>query len=308
MRSCPVCNTSFDGGSCETCGTPAEIGDDAGRWYEIGRDHWNAGRHGWAARCLERTVAIDPSLVKGWVALGIARRDAGEFLSAIESFDRAIAMDPAEDKAYYNKAMTLESHSIHRDALMVLDAGLERRPGSLVLLLEKADLLAKVERYEESLDTYDSALRVNPQYKVTMHARQRVVEMLEKQRQREQRGGLFRRRERAPAEASTSQRDPDPGSASPEGGGQVPPSGADGPATDGGDRTQPAPPGDGPRGPDAANRPDERRDDGRDGGRPDPAAKGRAWRPPWRKREANDLQDGREGSDEERGRGLSRRD
>jgi len=189
---CPVCDSDFEDDECPICRTPVDLGEDPGRWYDHGRNHWKSGRHGWASRSLERTVELDPKMVKGWIALGIARRDSGEFLTAIECFDRAISVDPADDKAYYNKSMTLSKYGINRDALRVLDKGIEKG-GGLVLLLAKGDLLMELERYEEALDVYDEAMGINPDYKVTLFSRQKCLAKLESGRPKERRS-LFRRR------------------------------------------------------------------------------------------------------------------
>jgi len=187
---CPVCDSDFEGDECPICRAPVDLGEDPARWYDHGRNHWKSGRHGWASRSLERTVELDPKMVKGWIALGIARRDSGEFLTAIECFDRAIEVDQADDKAYFNKSMTLSKYGINRDALRVLDAGIEKG-GGLVLLLAKGDLLMDLERYEEALDVYDEALRINPDYKVTLFSRQKCLAKLESSRPKE-RKPLFR--------------------------------------------------------------------------------------------------------------------
>ncbi len=209
---CQVCDSDFEGDECPICHAPLDLGEDPERWYDHGRNHWKSGRHGWASRSLERTVELDPKMVKGWIALGIARRDSGEFLTAIQCFDRAIDVDPADDKAYYNKSMTLSKYGINRDALRVLERGI-KQGGGLVLLLAKGDLLMDLERYEEALDVYDEALKINPDYKVTLFSRQKCLAKLESSRPRERRQ-LFRRRageDAAPAE-ETAESGPQNGS------------------------------------------------------------------------------------------------
>jgi len=207
---CRVCDSDFDGDECPICRTQVDLGEDPERWYDHGRNHWKSGRHGWASRSLERTVELDPKMVKGWIALGIARRDSGEFLTAIECFDRAISVDPADDKAYFNKSMTLSKYGISRDALRVLDTGIEKG-GGLVLLLAKGDLLMDLERYEEALDVYNEAMGINPDYKVTLFARQKCLAKLESSRPKERRS-LFRRRgaEEGPAPGRNGTERPEP--------------------------------------------------------------------------------------------------
>ena len=121
---------------------------------------------------------------KAWLALGVALREDGEFLRPLRCFDRVISMDPRSEKAYYNKALLLIKYGIRKDALMVIDEGLSVNEKALILLLTKAGILREMGEFGAALETYDRALAINPEYKVTLYERQKCVEMMEKRRRK----------------------------------------------------------------------------------------------------------------------------
>ncbi len=174
---------------------PPVLGQDisAEEWYQKGSVHWDERKVEWAANCFERAVEKDEEMEKGWLALGIAKKENGDFLDALTAFNRVIDLNPRSEKAYYNKHQLLLGYDIKKDALRVLDDGIDANPSSFFLLQVKGELLKEWGYWGGALEAFEKALEFNPQHKVLLYSRDLCMEEIEK---RSKKGFFSRRKER----------------------------------------------------------------------------------------------------------------
>ncbi|HWR77748.1 MAG TPA: tetratricopeptide repeat protein [Thiobacillus sp.] len=103
-----------------------------------------------AERDLARAVELDPSNAEAHDDLGVVHAKHNRISLAAKHFSTAIHLDPGYQKAYHNLAICFYLRGQHREALEIVDAGLQLDPDSRDSLLLKLTVLQALGRTDEA--------------------------------------------------------------------------------------------------------------------------------------------------------------
>ncbi len=107
-------------------------------------------------------VRLDPTLAAAHNHLGQALNGLGQPDAAAEAFGRALQLSPRELDYGLNLAHALETAG-RLDAALDCVEGLRRvYPAATAVYLLRADLLEKLQRYPEALESYETAIALDP--------------------------------------------------------------------------------------------------------------------------------------------------
>lgn len=133
----------------------------AGLHTEMGLAFQKQGRLEEAVASLEEAVEADPRLARAQAALGKAHLDSGRPTEAQQALARAFSLDPKNEETQIDLA----------ESFLQLDQGgraeeffkelLQKRPDDYYLLNRMAMALRKQGKFDQALDTYDKAMKIN---------------------------------------------------------------------------------------------------------------------------------------------------
>ncbi len=103
-----------------------------------------------AERDLTRAVELDPGNAEAHDDLGVVHAKHRRIGLAAQHFSTAIRLDPGYQKAYHNLAICFHLRGQNREALEIVDAGLELEPDSRESLLLKSTVLKALGRADEA--------------------------------------------------------------------------------------------------------------------------------------------------------------
>ncbi|MHB1144734.1 MAG: tetratricopeptide repeat protein [Thiobacillus sp.] len=110
-----------------------------------------------AERDLARAVALDPNNAEAHDDLGVVHAKLNRIGLAARHFSTAIRLDPGYQKAYHNLAICFHLRGQPREALAIVDAGLQLDPDSQESLLLKSAILQALGRRDEARDIAERA-------------------------------------------------------------------------------------------------------------------------------------------------------
>ena len=136
-------------------------------------EHWQAlhylglaelqqGRLKEADSLLSRSVAVEPRNANAWSDLGSARVRADAPQEALEPFSRALELAPEHPDALNNMAQALRKLSRFDQARPLLEKLVEQQPGQAGPLRALADVQTKSGDVAAAIDTFQEALRLDP--------------------------------------------------------------------------------------------------------------------------------------------------
>ena len=152
-----------------TCAIALENGSDyssnnADYWYNKGLMLAGAGSYDEAYRAYDKAIQINPTNAGAWHgealtlrALALSRHDLHEYNEslkafdiAIEQYERAIKADPQDANNWYYKGSTLS------DKAITMQVG-----GMFKVNIDEND---KIGYFEEAIEAYDNATKINPKF------------------------------------------------------------------------------------------------------------------------------------------------
>ena len=154
-------------------------------WYEWGEglvcDGY--GNYREAIILLDRALEIDPDFEPAWNKKAYAWLRLDCYEECIASYDRAIALKQNSLFAWFNRAVALEGLHQYAEAIASCDLGgaealrdrdLEQNGNSAETLTYRGQLLQKLERDEEALDSLEQALAVEKDYDRAFYEKARI--------------------------------------------------------------------------------------------------------------------------------------
>jgi tetratricopeptide (TPR) repeat protein len=135
----------------------------AGRLYEVGLGHMQAGRHLDAQLCCQQALALDPNHADSLHLLGLLSLDAGQYDHALEWISRAIRQEP---KAVYLTSLgsTLVNQGRTDEALKAFDKAVQLKPLDADLWRNLGAVLIEVKRPADAILSFQHALKLNPRH------------------------------------------------------------------------------------------------------------------------------------------------
>lgn len=115
-----------------------------------------------AVRAYLRALAVQPNNFDANLALATAYLQIDGPSQALPYAQRAVQINPSNGPAHANLGSVYSQLGRHRDAVEQYQAAAELMELSPLLLLNLAESLGKIERYEEMINTLDLANRLQP--------------------------------------------------------------------------------------------------------------------------------------------------
>ncbi len=116
-----------------------------------------------------------PRNARGWLALGIARRNAGDLDGAEDAYRRALALKPNDASAWNNLAELLVARGRLPEAEAALSRALRAKPDHVGARVSRANVLVELGRLDEARREYEEALARDPTHVL---ARRRLAWLL----------------------------------------------------------------------------------------------------------------------------------
>jgi tetratricopeptide (TPR) repeat protein len=126
--------------------------------YNVAYLAWGRGETVSARASLEKAVALFPRYYDGWALLGRVARKEGRWDDARASYRRTMAIKPDYEIGWQGLAKAEDESGRIAEAEQACVEGLRRLPGSVPLLLHRADLLHALGRLEEARAVWREAL------------------------------------------------------------------------------------------------------------------------------------------------------
>jgi len=157
--------------------------------YRLNRTPESENAYRMALNITDKMLEADSDNSTLWLGRGVLLNNIGKAKEAVEAFDRASNIDPGNEMAWKMKGVLLASDLKEYDkALAAFDRALQINPNDAVIWKLKGDALAasgrksesdqsseewyqkgqelaRIGSWENAIDAYDQAVRLNPDYK-----------------------------------------------------------------------------------------------------------------------------------------------
>lgn len=122
------------------------------------RDEWHI-----ATSDMEISHRVEaPERQKDWMALGdLYARAVNAPLMGARCYKEAYK-DNSDEKGYISISRVFQTAYRYDDAVMTLDEGIRKNPGSYALFLEKGQALYKARRYKEAIVALEECIKIDP--------------------------------------------------------------------------------------------------------------------------------------------------
>jgi tetratricopeptide (TPR) repeat protein len=129
----------------------------------------NAARERGALDAAQRATELNPALVDGWRELGDAFMEARQPDKAEAAYREALARDESYALARAKLAQALLEQGRSREALEMALAAEDRGGDAFMVAAIRGDILAEMSRHDEAAESYDRALRMEPEDHFILH-------------------------------------------------------------------------------------------------------------------------------------------
>jgi tetratricopeptide (TPR) repeat protein len=129
----------------------------------------NATRSSGALDAAVRATDLNPALVDGWRELGDAQLEAHQPAKAEQAYREALARDESYALARAKLAQALLEQGRSREALEMVHSAEDRGSDAFLVAAIRGDILAEMSRHEEAAESYDRALRMEPEDHWILH-------------------------------------------------------------------------------------------------------------------------------------------
>ncbi len=153
--------------------------DAASVYYNIGVLYRKMERPDKASEYFHQAIQKRPDYPEAYFNLAINSADQDKSKSAEKYYLKAIEIDPKYDSAYYNLARLYEREERYGDAVSLLETG-SQKTSSTKLITRMAYNQYKLNRFEESYQTYRQALEKDAEERLALLGISRVSLVLNK--------------------------------------------------------------------------------------------------------------------------------
>lgn len=116
----------------------------------------------------DKAIALQADNVNALTDRGVALIGLGKYQEALEAFNQAQEIDPLNPQLWQSKALVLqylnrpqESVRLYQEALEAYEKVIVENPKNITALLDRANVLSKLQRHEEALVVYQQAVAIN---------------------------------------------------------------------------------------------------------------------------------------------------
>ena len=118
--------------------------------------------------CFDIAIMLNPKSANLWMNKGDSLSKQGRIEESIKSFDNALKLDTNNSRALSLKASLLLNQGKYVDALECLDK-VTQKTNEKVLWNDKGVALAGLGKYQEAIQSYENALKIDPNFDVTLN-------------------------------------------------------------------------------------------------------------------------------------------
>ncbi len=136
--------------------------NDAQAWYELGLIDSEQGHRTEAIEKTRKALSFDPDLLDAYNSLAVNLSAAGDISAAEAAFRTALRIDPFYATGQGNLARLLAAKGDRPQALFHFDKAARLRPADGATLYEYALTLVQMDRFEESQQQAQAAVRADP--------------------------------------------------------------------------------------------------------------------------------------------------
>ncbi len=129
-------------------------------WYYLARSHQNLMQYDEAVRAFYNVLEMDSTYLPVYFHLGRIYTETGTFDTAIELLEKAHSLDRENATILYFLAGVYNRDERYDDALDALDRGLQLEPDGRRFLRRYADLTFRLNKFEESAQTYRTLIEL----------------------------------------------------------------------------------------------------------------------------------------------------
>ena len=134
-----------------------------------GRTLYKLERLDAALEAQEKALEIKPNHARSLSDRGIVLIGLGQYEEALKSFEDAQAIEPLNPEFWQNKALAWqylgrnqEAFRLYQEALESYNNELQKQPRNVTALIDKGNVLTKLQQHAEAIDAYDRAIEINP--------------------------------------------------------------------------------------------------------------------------------------------------
>ncbi len=133
-----------------------------------------------AIQWLDKSIESDPLQTTGYYNKGNALRELGRYKESLEYYDKAISINPNNSNYYCNKSASLQKLNEYKEALKCLMKAIHLEPNDWALYGNCGVLFIKLEEYDMAIAYFNKALTKNPECHKTHLDKARLLQMLGK--------------------------------------------------------------------------------------------------------------------------------
>ena len=134
-----------------------------------GRALYKLERYQEALSAQNASLKIRPNYARALSDRGVVLIGLGKYQEAVESFDKAQGIEPLNPEFWQNKALAWqylgrnqEAFRLYQEALQAYDTLLQENPGNMTALIDKGNVLTKLQQPQKALIAYELAIANNP--------------------------------------------------------------------------------------------------------------------------------------------------
>lgn len=142
---------------------------DLGMAQAVLAEALNASRERGALLAARKATELNPALVDGWRELGDASMEARQPAEAEAAYREALARDDSYALARAKLAQALLELGRSREALEMALSAEDRGGDAFMVAAIRGDILAEMSRHDEAAESYDRALRLEPDDHFILH-------------------------------------------------------------------------------------------------------------------------------------------
>ena len=152
---------------------------DSDLWNYRGVAFAKLNQYDEAISCFDISIMLNPKAPNLWMNKGDCLSKQGKIEESIKSCDNVLKLDVNNSRAWSLKAQSLIKQKKYEDALDCLDEATQKI-NEKVLWNDKGVALAALGRYDGAIQSYDNALKIDPNDDVTLNNKGKSLHALGK--------------------------------------------------------------------------------------------------------------------------------
>jgi protein O-GlcNAc transferase len=134
--------------------------NDADSWYTLGAINGMLRRHDEAAECCSKAVELNPRHTAAWYNLGIALRDSRQLEKSIAALRKTLQLNPQHEGAASSLGHVLAALHRYEEAEEVFRAILRYQPGNAEFYAVYGSAMQTMGHFEAAINAYHKAIEM----------------------------------------------------------------------------------------------------------------------------------------------------